>query len=481
VSARSRSGWREITGLAAPVVVSKLSYTAMSLVDTAMVGHLGATEQGAVGIATTTLATLYVVGLGLIGAVNTFVSQNHGAGRHGECGRSLGQGLRLAVLSAAATTTLLMLARPLFPLAGLSPELSDAAFRYLLFRNLGTFSVFGYWAYNSYLEGLGETKTPMRITIVANLLNIVLDYLLIFGAGPIPAMGVEGAGLATAIASTFMLVCFVWVVHRPGGRYRRFGAQHVPGRPDGAMLRGMVRLGTPMAVQLFLEIGAFLAISVMIGWMGDEDLAAYQVALRIVSVSFMTTWGISIAATTLVGRHLGQERPDLAEAAGWRAVGLGLIVTGTCAIVFLTLAGPVAGLFTPFPAVAATAAGLVRIAALFQLFDGIHMVCHGALRGAGDTRWPMWAVISVSWGVGIPLVWTLAFPLGLGVHGAWLALVVQLGLDAALLAWRFRSGRWKTMRVLDLTEPPGSVGAPDVQSVPSVPALTPRPSDALDE
>jgi len=132
----------------------------MSLVDIAMVGRLGATEQGAVGIATTTLATLFVFGLGLLGSINTYVSQNHGAGRPDECGRVLAQGLRLAFVSGAATTVLLLLSRPVFPWVGLTPELSDAASRYLLFRNLGTLSLFGYWAYNSYLEGLGDTQTP---------------------------------------------------------------------------------------------------------------------------------------------------------------------------------------------------------------------------------------------------------------------------------------------------------------------------------
>ncbi|MFH2009332.1 MAG: MATE family efflux transporter [bacterium] len=454
--------WRELITLAAPVVISKLSFTAMGIVDTAMVGRLGPTAQGAVGIANTYIFTLYVFGLGLIGVINTFVSQNHGAGRPRACGVVLGHGLRLATAIGAVTLIVLLLSAPLFRWSGLSEGVSSAGYAYLFFRVLGLPGVFWYWCYNSYLEGLGETRAPMLITIAANVINAVLDYALIFGVGPIPALGVEGAGIATAISNTFMLVCFLVVVHRRSSPYRAFGVDAIWSPIRWDLVRRMLRIGLPMGIQLFLEIGAFLIFSVMIGWVSDDELAANQVALRVMSVSFMTAWGISVAATTLVGRHQGEHEPELAAAAGRRAILLMFGVTLVCGAVFAAIPRALAGLFTPYDHVASTAATLLYVAAVIQVFDGLQMVSYGALRGAGDTRWPLYVVVALAWGMGVPLVYALIIPAGLGVLGAWLGILALLASQAALLYHRFRSGRWKSMRVVDAvpSPPPAPVGEP---------------------
>ena len=442
------SGWRAIIVLATPVVISKLSFTAMGIVDTAMVGHLGPTEQGAVGLATTLMFTLYVFGLGLVGVVNTYVSQHHGAGKPERCGEDLGAGLRMAVVVASVTWGVLMLSAPTFKWVGLGEGISELGYRYLFFRGLGIAGVFGYWAYNGYMEGLGHTRTPMLITIAANIVNICLDYALIFGIGPIPAMGVDGAGLATGLSNLFMLGCFVAVVHgRP--LYKEFGAARVAAAVRWSRLKDMVRVGLPMGFQFFIEVGAFLVMTIIIGWLGDVALAANQVALRLMSISFMTAWGIGIAATTLVGRHQGEGRPDLAMLAGRRTIALFLVVGTFCALLYNAAPWQLVGLFSPYPEVQQAAVQLLIIAAIFQMFDGINMVSYGALKGAGDTRWPLIAVTCVSWGIGIPLTFALAFPAGLGIAGAWIASTVMIALEAALLYGRFHGGRWKTIQLVD--------------------------------
>jgi MATE family multidrug resistance protein len=428
-----------------------------------MVGRLGATAQGAVGIATTYLFTLYVFGLGLIGVINTFVSQNHGAGRLERCGVILGHGLRIATVIGAVTLVLLLLSGPLFHWAGLSEGVADKGYAYLVFRIIGLPGVFWYWAYNGYLEGLGETRTPMLISLAANGINIGLDYALIFGFGPVPALGVEGAGLATALSNLFMLGCFVWVVHRRRSPYRRFGIGAIWSPLDWNLVRRMIRIGLPMGVQLFLEIGAFLVISVMIGWVSDVALAANQVALRVMSVSFMTAWGISTAASTLVGRHQGGGASDLAALAARRALLLVFGFTLVCGAIFATLPRPLVGLFTPYGNVAAAATTLIYVAAVIQVFDGQQMVAYGALRGAGDTRWPLYVVVSLSWGLGVPLVYGLTISAGLGVLGAWLGILVMLASQAGVLLFRLHSGRWKSMQV-----------DPDAEDMP--PAMVPEKS-----
>jgi len=441
--------WKEIVTLALPVVISKLSFTAMGLVDTAMVGRLGASEQAAVGIATTFMFTLYVFGLGIVGAVNTFVAQSHGAGRPRECGVALGHALLIGTAIGALTLVALLLSAPLFHMVGLSERVAEIGYDYLFWRVMGLPGVFWYWAYNGFLEGLGETRTPMRITLAANLVNIVGDYTLIFGPGPLPALGVEGAGMATATSNLFMLGCFVWVVHRPGSRYREFGAQRVFSGWRRRLLGRMLAVGLPMGVQFFLEVGAFLVFSVMVGWVGDVALAAHQVALRLWSVSFMTAWGISAAATTLVGRHQGAGASDAAFEAGMRtvrlAVGVALLVGGLYAL----LPGPLASLFTDVEEVLGIASGLMYLCALNQLLDCVNIVAYGALKGAGDTRWPMWTVVVTNWVVGVPLVYGLTIAAGLGATGAWAGMGIVLGVQAGLMLIRFRGGRWREIKLVD--------------------------------
>jgi MATE family multidrug resistance protein len=435
--------WREIVALATPVVVSKLSFTAMGLVDTAMVGRLGAVSQGAVGLAHTWIFTLGVLGLGVLGVVNTYVAQNHGADRPAECGRVLGQGVRMAVLLGGASLALLFLSLPALGWMGQGAGVADLASIYASCRLLGFAGVFGYWVYNGYLEGLGHTRTPMVIAIVANVVNIVLDWVLIFGAGPIPAMGVAGAGLATAASNLFMLAAFVVVVHRRDSPYTRsYGAGRIREPLDLRYAMELVRVGLPMGLQFFLEVGAFMVFAVVIGWVGAAALAANQVAMRLMSISFMTTWGLGVAATTLVGRYLGAGQPDLARLAGRRTLLLGLGITGVAGLLYVALAVPLSSLFTTDAEVLHLAVLLLPIAAVFQILDGVNMISYGALRGAGDTRFPMWAVGFMSWVVGIPLVWWLTMPAGLGVQGAWIGTTVMVAGMASLLWGRFHRGRW---------------------------------------
>jgi MATE family multidrug resistance protein len=351
----------------------------------------------------------------------------------------------------AATWLLLYHSQPLFALAGLSDGVCRFGYDYLLFRIIGLLPVFWYWTYNAFLEGLGNTRTPMVIALIANGINVVADYALIFGVGAIPAMGVRGAGLATALSNTFMVACFAVVIHRRNGRYR------LPlsiGRAlplDWRLLRQMLRLGIPMGVQFFMEVGAYLVFSVVVGWVGDTALAANQVALRVMSISFMVAFGIGVATTTLVGRHQGEAKSDLAMSVGRRSVTLMLAYSAVCGVLFVAVPRLIAGMFTTASEVIDTTVTLLYVAAIFQIFDGVNMVGYGALRGAGDTRWPLWVVITVHWCLGIPLVYYLTIAAGLGVIGTWIGMSLTMVVQAGFIFYRFESGRWKAMRLVETT------------------------------
>ena len=457
--------WKEIVVLATPVVISKLSFTMMGVADTAMVGRLGVAEQGAVGIATTFMFTVYVFGLGVIGAVNTVVSQLDGAKQHGRLGGALSEGFRLAAVMAVATWMVLYFSEPLFAAAGLSRRVGECGYGYLLFRITGLFAVFAGWNMNAFLEGLGETRIPMWITLFGNVVNLGLNYVLIFGWGPIPMLGVEGAGLATAICDGLICLGFAWVIYRKSSVYRRrFSVRFIEKRADFGMMRTLWNLGGPMGVQLFLEVGAYLVFSIFVGWVSDVALAAHQVSIRVMSISFMTAFGIGTAATTLVGRSRGEADDAEAEAAGKRSVALMLGITLVCGVLFAVFPGDFASFFSDDAAVVSVTIPLLYIAALFQIFDGLNMVGYSALKGAGDTRSPLYISVLMHWGVGVPLVYLLAVRLSFGVTGAWIGMAAMMTVQGTLMVLRFHRGRWKKIDI-------------GLSSVPPVPVL-PLPNAA---
>ena len=211
----------------------------------------------------------------------------------------------------------------------------------------------------------------------------------------------------------------------------------------------MLRVGFPMGVQFFMEVGAYLVFSILVGWVGDTALAANQVAIRVMSISFMVAFGIGVAATTLVGHHQGENRSDLAKAVGRRSVLLMVGYSLLCGVLFIAAPRLLAGIFTPVGDVIETTVSLLYAAALFQIFDGVNMVGYGALRGAGDTRWPLWVVIAVHWGVGIPLVYILTIALGYGALGTWVGMCAMMLIQAALIFYRFESDRWRHFKLVE--------------------------------
>ncbi len=433
------------------MVISKLSFTVMGVTDTAMVGRLGTSEQAAVGIATTFMFTIYVFGLGVIGAVNTLVAQYDGAGRHHLLDRVLSEGFRMAAVLGILTWLLLFFSEPLFYAVGLSERVSGFGYGYLLFRIIGIFAVFGYWTMNAFMEGLGNTKTPMWISIIGNAANIVLNYIFIFGFGPIPTMGVEGAGLATALCDIIMFICFAVVIYRKHGHYyNRYNIRFIDKNNDNAVFWKMTLLGAPMGFQYFMEVGAYLLFSVFIGWISDVALAANQIALRVMSISFMTAFGIGTAATTLVGRYQGEGNSKEAHAAGQRAVVLMVTYSVICGILFMLFPKVLATFFTDNSQVIEVTVGLLYVAAIFQVFDGLNMVGYSALKGAGDTKTPLYFSVSIHWLIGVPLVYLLSVHTDLGVLGAWLGMLSAMLIQGSFMYLRFYMGGWKKIK---LTEP----------------------------
>jgi MATE family multidrug resistance protein len=444
-SATRRGSVREVWLLAYPVVVTQLSATLMGVIDSAMVGRLGSTELAAVGFGAIWLWTLFSLFHGTATAVQTFVSQNHGAGHAERCGAWTWHGFWVVVPAAALAAALLLPAvGPLLALLGPSADLQHGARAYVSARLPGEVGFAAWMVFTSFFRGVGDTRTPMVVTIGVNLLNALLDYGLIFGKLGLPEWGVAGAATATAVAQwTGALVLFALL---RGRRLRRRFHTH-PVAPGAATALRFLRVGAPMGGQWCLGMTSFAVFTTLVARMGDSSMAASQAFVMLLSLSFMQALGLSVAVQTLVGRYKGAQDLLAARRSYASSLLLAVLVAAGVALLFVTLPGPLLRIFTDDPQVVSLGRPLLLVGAVFQLCDAIVIITQGALRGAGDTRWPFVVETVVGWLVFLPLAYALGVSLGLGLTGAWTGGTLSLALSALVLGQRFRNGAWESMRI----------------------------------
>jgi MATE family multidrug resistance protein len=443
--AAERGGIREVWDLAYPVVLTQMSATAMGVVDSAMVGHLGATPLAAVGFSAVWMWTFFSFFHGTVSGVQTFVSQHDGAGQPERCGAWAWQALYGALpFTLLCGLVLAPLVGPLVAMAGPSPELQADARAYILTRLPGDVSFVGVMTLTSFFRGIGDTRTPLYATLFANLVNAVLDYGLIFGELGLPAWGVAGAGFATSVANGVAGVLLVAAFRRDALR-RRYATAAVA--PSAAAIRRFLRTGLPIGGQWFIGMTSFAIFTTFVARMGDASMAASQAFVMLLSISFMQAIGISVAASTLVGRYVGAGDTPAAFRSFRSALGLGMALGAMVALLFVAAPGPLLRIFSDDPTVVALGRPLLLLGALFQVCDAVQIISEGALRGAGDTHWPFLVETTFGWGVFLPLAWLLGAPLGLGLTGAWIGGTLSLAVSASILVRRFRSGAWQGIRI----------------------------------
>ncbi len=440
-----RGSLREVFDLAYPVVLTTLSTTLMGVVDSAMVGRLGPTELAAVGFGGIWLWTFFSLFYGSATGVQTFVSQADGAGDARSCGTWVWQSLYALVPPMALVLLVLaFVLEPWIAWMGPSDALGGEAAGYIRARLPGEIGIVVGMAAASFFRGLGDTRTPLYATIGGNLVNVVLDYGLIFGELGLPAWGVFGAGVATAIGHWCAAVLMIGLLLRRGARERH---ATTPVAPDVHAMRRFLRTGAPIGGEWFLGMTSFAVFTTLVAQMGDIEMAASQVFVVLLSLSFMQAMGISMAAATLVGRYVGARDEDAAERSFRTSVQLGVVLGLGVAVLYLVIPGPLLRIFTDDPEVIALGAPLLAMGALFQLFDAIGIISEGALRGAGDTRWPFLAHTLAGWGFFVPGAYTLGIVLDYGLFGAWCGGLVYVFVLAAVMARRFRSGAWRKITI----------------------------------
>jgi MATE family multidrug resistance protein len=417
--------FKPMLGLAGPVVAAELGWSFMGMVDTLMVGRVSAEAIGAVSLGTALYLAVAIFGIGLLLGLDTMVSQAFGAGKIEDCHRSLLHGTYLSLLLTVVLTGVIWSAIPFLPSWGLNPEVLPLTVPYLEAITWSTLPLLLYATFRRYLQAMGLVKPVMVVLVTANLVNVVANWILVFGNLGAPAMGVEGAGWATCISRAYLAGGLVGYAlyydhrHQTGLRHTRLGLE-MP------RVRRLLGLGFPAAIQITLELGAFALATTLAGKLDAASLAAHQIALTAASFMFMVPLGVSSAGAVRVGQALGRRDPAAAARAGWTALVLGTGFMGCGAIAFQVFPSFILRAFTADEAVVSIGVSLLFVAAYFQLFDGIQVVATGVLRGTGDTRTPMVTNLVGHWFLGLPIGYALGFVWGWGVIGLWVGLSIGL-------------------------------------------------------
>ncbi|MGE5652979.1 MAG: MATE family efflux transporter, partial [Bacillota bacterium] len=369
-----------------------------------------------------------------------------GAKQYDEANATLRQSLMISAAIGAITSILIFVfAEPLVLFMGAKPDALQYSVTYIRIICLGLVPQMLGMCVTAVLRGAGDTKTPMRYNIIANCVNVGGNYLLIMGHFGFPRWGVFGAGLATTLSRVVSCVLLMGVI------FNGKAVLHVSLKdrfaPRWDLIGRIINVGIPaMGEQLVMRFGNILFTKTVAG-LGTITYAAHQIANNIMNLSFTPGQGFSQAATSLVGRSLGQKRPEWAEQYGWQTRYIGTIVAGTMAAGFFFFGPSIARLYTSDPDVIAKAALALKVIAVVQFSQSTQVILAGALRGAGDTRWPLISTMIGVAGVRVILAMLFINVFHFGLIGAWLAMAIDQMTRSVVIVLRYRTGRWKTQRV----------------------------------
>ena len=418
-------------------MISQIGQVSVSLIDNMMVGHVGTSELAAASFANSVFMIGMFFGMGITFGITPLIGSAFGNGKIKDVVIWLKNGIFTHLLAAFGLCLIMAGVYFLLPLMGQTVSVTELAQPYYLLLCISYIPFMLFFSVKQFFEGIGNTKIAMHITITANVLNVVFNYLLIFGKLGFPEMGLNGAGLGTLISRVAMPILFFIYIAKAPGLKRYFALAHIEPFNKEKII-SLLKIGIPIAFQIIVEVIAFSIGAIMMGWLGEVPLAAHQVAIGLASFTYMISLGISQANTIRVSHQMGVNDFKALKFAAFASTHLVLVFMSAMGIVFIFARNSLPFLFTFDTDVVKIASGLLIIAAVFQVFDGLQVVMLSTLRGMADVRLPMFIAFLAYLIIGIPISYLLAFKLMLGPQGIWLGYLAGLGTAGVLFYMRFQ-------------------------------------------
>lgn len=437
---------REVFNLALPAIAENVLQVLLGMIDTIFIAKLGTEAVAGVG-ATNLLMNIYIALFTALGVGTTaLVSRNIGAKNKRDAELATEQSVILAVgFGLVIGIITLFTAQRILGVLGAEEKVISYALPYFLSVAVPSIFLALMLVLSSALRGAGDTKTPMIVTFLINIINVILDYLLIFGHFGFPKLGILGAGLATSISRTIgVLLLFFFLINKTSQLdtiFRRGIHLHTE------MIKKVIRIGSPATLERLVMRFGQVVYSAMIIKIGTQAYAAHNIAGSIEMLSYMPAYGFAIAASTLVGQYLGAEKPERSQRMGMLSNTLGTVFMVGMGMIFFIFARPLGLLYTQEEAVLNQVIAVLRIIALVQPALCITVVITGALQGAGETKFPMYSTLIGIWGIRVIGVYFLGIIFGMGLIGVWIAVAIDLILRGSLLLWSFKRGKWKDIKL----------------------------------
>jgi MATE family multidrug resistance protein len=450
---RAEGGYRQVLVMAVPLIFSTGSWSLQGVINRMfLVWHSPVSLAAAMpaGMVNYAIVSIFIA---TAGYVSTFVAQYHGSGQDEKVGGVLWQSVPIAVCAGLVNLALVPAAPVFFGWVGHVAAVQ--AEEVMLFRILclGAAPVVMASAFSGMLSGLGRTRPVMVITLAATGVNILLDYLLIFGHGGFPEMGIAGAGWAAVTSGCVQAVSYIVLL---SGRRSRRPYRMLNWRPDGKAFRALLRFGLPSGVQFFVDMAGFTGFILLVGRLGRNELAATNLAFNVNTIAFMPMIGIGITVSVLVGQALGRNDPKLARASVRSSFVMTVAYMGIVAALFFAVPRffllPFAAASDPvsFGAIADLTVVLLRFVAVYTLFDACNIIFASAIKGAGDTRFVMWMLICMSTAVLVIPCWVALTWFSATVYTCWAIGTLYIAALGVAFLLRYRQGKWESMRVIDI-------------------------------
>lgn len=433
-----KSEYRKSLSLAYPVMIGSLGQILVGVVDSLMVGQLGDVPLAAISYANSLLAIPLVFGIGVAYGLTPLVANADAQGKTRKAARLFKNGMVVNTVVGILIVGILFVLRPFMDQFDQDPAVVLEAIPYFTIVALSFFPLQIFFNYKQFTEGLSDTKAAMRLSLASNVLNIILNWIFIFGKFGNEPMGMVGAAYATLISRIVMMVLMIWWVHSKA-RYKEHMAIFWDTKLKWDEMRAVLAIGVPSGLQYIFEVGAFAASSLIIGSIDYIEQAAHQIAISLASISYMAASGFGAAATVRVGNQLGRKDYKTLKVAATTLFEMVVLFMAAAGVVYLLGRDFLPGLFTEETQVIEIAATLLIVTTLFQISDGVQVTALGALRGLSDVRMPTIITFVSYWVISIPLGYILGKELEMGAMGVWIGLAVGLTLSALAQWWRFTS------------------------------------------